>query len=138
MALPRFLEENEKLASPEEARAFLDALLAGDLQTFREIATRNPKILQWQHPSYPTILHRAADCSTVPLVEYLLSLGYDVNARDTVHNMDYTPLWYASKRMSRIDREAMVRFLIERGANVKAGEGMHCTPLHHAASQESP
>src|SRR4029078_5863017 len=57
------LEENQKLASPDEANVFFNALRAGDLETVRRMATANPKILQWRHPSFPTILHQAAESS---------------------------------------------------------------------------
>ena len=132
------LEENQKLASLDDASAFFNALRAGDLETFRRMATSNPRILQWQNPNFPGILHQAAEGSTIPIVEYLLSLGYDVNARDVVHNLDYTPLWFAARRMNRDSREAMVRFLIQRGANANAGAGQHATPLHNVTRHESP
>jgi hypothetical protein len=134
----RHLEENQKLASPEEASAFFDALRAGDLKTVRDIASRNPKILEWKS-NYPSVLHRAAEESTVEIVEYLLSLGLDVNLNpEAERGFEVTPLCYAAARMNRGKREAMVRFLVERGANANAGAGKNSTPLHGAALHESP
>src|SRR6185503_11828479 len=134
----RHREENQRLASPEEAAAFFDALRAGDLKTIREIINKNPKILEWQS-NYPSILHRAAEESTVEIVEYLLSLGFDVNSNpEGERGFEVTPLCYAAARMSRDRREAMVRFLVERVANANAGAGKNSTPLHGAAAHESP
>ena len=131
-------EENQSLASPEEAAAFFDAMRAGDLKTVREMAIRNPKILEWKS-NYPSVLHRAAEESTVEIVEYLLSLGFDVNSNpEGERGFEVTPLCYAAARMSRDKREAMVRFLVERGANANAGAGKNSTPLHGAALHESP
>jgi ankyrin repeat protein len=134
----RHREENQKLASPEEASEFFDALRAGDIKTVREIASKNPKILEWKS-NYPSVLHRAAEESTVEIVEYLLSLGFDVNSNpEAERGFEVTPLCYAAARMNREKREAMVRFLVERGANANAGAGKNSTPLHGVAAHESP
>ena len=73
------------------------------------------------------------------IVEYLLSLGVDVNLNpEAERGFEVTPLCYAATRMNRDKREAMVRFLVERGANANAGAGKNSTPLHGAALHESP
>ena len=134
----KHLKENQKLASREEASEFFDALSDGHLETVRAIITRNPRILQWKS-NYPSILHRAAGEATVEIVEYLLSLGFDVNSNpEAERGFEVTPLCYAAARINRIKREAMVRFLVERGANANAGAGKNSTPLHGAALHESP
>jgi hypothetical protein len=139
------LEENQKLASLGESSAFFNAMRAGDLETFRNIATKNPKILQWQ-THYPTILHYAADCSSVPVVEYLLSLGFDVNSNPhaepgakptALSNAQFTPLYYAAGRTDLTNREAMVHFLVERGADVNAGARKNATALHAAVFKDN-
>src|SRR5215208_3043509 len=108
------LDDNLKLATLEQSSALFNAMRAGDLETFRSIISKNPKVLQW-HTNWPTILHHAADVSTVPVVEYLLSLGFDVNENpEAKEGLEYTPLWYAAGRkmdpVARPQTEAMVRF----------------------------
>jgi hypothetical protein len=137
----RLIDENLKLATLEESSALFNAMRAGDLETFRKLINKNPKLLQW-HTNWPTILHHAADVSTVPVVKYLLSLGFDVNENpEAKEGLLYTPLWYACARstdpVARAQTEAMVRFLVEQGVNVNAGAGQHGTALHAAAFKDS-
>jgi ankyrin repeat protein len=129
-------EENRKLASVEEITAFVEAMDKGDLDALRSMITRNPNVLKWQ-TNWPTMLHRAAQCSTAEIVEYLLSLGSQVY--ETAFAQEYpdsTPFHYAAQRPTNGARwpetEKVLDLLIAKGANVNAGAGKTMTPLHDA------
>ena len=99
-----------------------------------------------------TVLHRAADMVNVPMVKSLLAKGANIEARspkhfsprkprpgsdlDDHHETDVSETdmgWTALLRAVTIGHEAMVRFLIERGANIEARSPNNGTPLICAA-----
>src|SRR4051812_17270464 len=109
-------EYNLKLGTYKEANALFAAMGAGDLKKVRRIVTKNPKILKW-YTSWPTLLHHAAEISTVPVVKYLLSLGFDVNENPyKKEGHVVTPIIFAAQRR-RLNpgTEAMVKFLVKQG-----------------------
>ena len=71
-------------------------------------------------PNKCSLLHMAALRGDVKILEFLVSRGADVNARDSC---DSTPAIYAGKRKHR----RAVRFLGEHGANM---EGVDFPALH--------
>jgi hypothetical protein len=128
------LAENLKLATLDEASALFNAMRSGDLAAFREIVTKNPKVLQWA-TDWPSILHQAAGLTTVPIVDYILSLGFDINDNK---GTDHSPLYYAAERKTNPEEAlAMVRFLIERGININHSAGTRQTALHVAAVNDN-
>lgn len=75
-----------------------------------------------------TLLHRAVACGSKKMVELLLNLGSDVNAKNTV---SLTPLHKASSR-GNIE---VIRLLITNGANIQALSLMGRTPIDVAKSE---
>jgi ankyrin repeat protein len=73
-------------------------------------------------------LIEAAGQNNVPEVERLLSVGADVNARDTGY-FGNTPLHVASV----LGRVQVVKELVERGADIEANDSGGSTPLHGAS-----
>jgi len=73
-----------------------------------------------------TPLRSAVPNNQKDVVELLIARGADVNAR---FNDDYTPLFYATGRMSRKD---IAEFLIAKGAYVNARSVWGTVPLHRA------
>jgi len=59
-------------------------------------------------------------------LEYFVSQGADVNARDTVH---WSPLHWATLG----GRVETIKFLVSKGADVNAKDKKDTTPLHNAA-----
>jgi ankyrin repeat protein len=70
-----------------------------------------------------TLLHVAADQSSMKAAQYLVSVGADVHALDKSGG---TSLHLAARRSS----VAMVRYLIEQGAVINAMTNSGSTPLH--------
>lgn len=102
-----------------------------------------------------TALHRAADMVNVPMVNLLLAKGADIEARsckgfstkkhplarlgsdlddyDEVDVSDADVGWTALLRAATSGQEPMVRFLIEKGADIEARSPNNGTPLICAA-----
>lgn len=79
----------------------------------------------------PTLLHGAARESSLPMVELLIGLGADPNARD---HFGHTPLYCLGNAPHRDSGAAVVRALVGGGADVNAQDRiMRCTALHMAA-----
>ncbi|HKQ37643.1 MAG TPA: ankyrin repeat domain-containing protein, partial [Verrucomicrobiae bacterium] len=70
--------------------------------------------------------------SSLEMMQCFLDLGFAV---DVSTNGTATPLWYAAQRDGS---DEVVKFLIERGANVNAGAGEWATVLHCAANANRP
>jgi truncated hemoglobin YjbI len=78
-----------------------------------------------------TLLHDVAGEGDLPIVELLLSLGADPNAKDQA---GHTPLYFVGNRCHADTGGNIVRALVQGGADVDAQDGVkHCTPLHMAA-----
>ena len=110
--------------SLEVVKEFHNALTTGKAEKVRRVVEAHPEVLRFMN-SYGTVLHHAAAESTVEVVEYLLTCGFSVDESDP--EIGNTILFSAIVNRDR----AMVRWLVERGANVNAGR-LH-TPLHLAA-----
>jgi hypothetical protein len=78
-----------------------------------------------------SLLHAAAAAGCLPVVELLLSLGADPDARD---GGEHTPLYSVGNECKVPAGGAVVRALVRAGASVDAQDGAkHCTALHMAA-----
>jgi truncated hemoglobin YjbI/ankyrin repeat protein len=78
-----------------------------------------------------TLLYAAARQGSLPIVELLLHLGADPNASD---GYGHTPLYFVGNGSPGTSGAAVVRVLVQGGANVNAQEKLkHCTALHMAA-----
>ena len=81
-----------------------------------------------------TLLHWAiAGCCAIEVVEYLLSLGIDVNSKDRWDCGGATPLHFAAQ----LGMRDMADFLIQKGADIEASTDSG-TPLHWAISGPDP
>lgn len=82
-----------------------------------------------------TLLHQAAALGNQPTVQLLLRLGADPNGKD---GGDHTPLYSVANEYQGKDGGAVVRILVQAGAEVDANGGVkRCTPLHMAARRGS-
>lgn len=78
-----------------------------------------------------TLLHEASALSDSPLVEFLLRLGADPNAKD---GGDHAPLYSLANGSAGSGAASVVRALVDCGAKVNADAGVkRCTALHMAA-----
>jgi len=103
-----------------------------------------------------TALHRAADMANIPIAKILLSSGASIEARspkdftpkksplarmgssdleeyDEVDASEADPGWTVLLRACTRGQEAMVRFLVDRGADIEARSPSNGTPLSCAA-----
>jgi hypothetical protein len=82
-----------------------------------------------------TLLHDVAGKRTIEIVELLLRLGADPNARD---QGGHTPLDCLGNACNEKNGATVVRLLVEGGADVKVQDGVkRCTALHMAAGGET-
>jgi truncated hemoglobin YjbI len=96
--------------------------------------TGDPALVQERYAGR-TLLHNASAQGLVSMVELLLGLGADPDAKD---GGGHTPLYSLANEYSSSDGGRIVRPLVEGGANVNASDGVkHCTPLHMAARRGS-
>ncbi|WP_081099191.1 ankyrin repeat domain-containing protein [Leptospira weilii] len=77
-----------------------------------------------------TLLHFAAKCQTVEVIQYLVNLGLDVNAEDDEGNL---PLHDAVERGEAVNAE----FLIQNGAAMNRQNEDGNTPLHIAVKENN-
>ena len=107
-----------------------EAAAAGRLERVRELVIASPGLVAARAPDGWTALHLAAHFRHLPVVEFLLSRGADVNARSENSHAN-TALHAAAA--GGADR-ALVQRLVEAGVNVDAKQGGGYTGLHEAAS----
>ena len=101
------------------------------LDYVRQTLVTIPELVQERYTYGRTLLHEIASQGNLPLVELLLHLGADPNARD---QWEHTPLYFVGNASHGAYGAAVVRVLARGGANVNAQENLkHCTPLHMAA-----
>jgi ankyrin repeat protein len=78
-----------------------------------------------------TLLHFASGAGCLRVVESLLRLGADANARD---GGSHTPLYRVANECGSDDGPEIVRALVDAGGDVNASGGVkRTTPLHMAA-----
>ena len=101
------------------------------LNYVRQVLVSDPKLVQEHYTYGRTLLHEVASQGNFSIVELLLHLGADPNARD---QLEHTPLYFVGNASHGVNGADVVRILVQGGANVNAQERLkHCTALHMAA-----
>jgi len=135
-------------AGSAEAQDILDAVKSGDLAKAKTIVEKDPSQVRTKDKVGNTPLHHAAIAGSVPMVEWLLSKGADVEAANTEA---MTPLFEAIRngkdaaavvlidkgaktdgalhRAAMNNRTAVMELLIARGADIEAQDPRGYTPL---------
>ena len=91
----------------------------------------DPLLVKERYTYNRTLLHEVAGQGSLLIVEFLLHLGADPNARD---QWGHTPLYFVGNTSHVSNGAGVVHVLAQGGANVNAQESLkHCTALHMAA-----
>lgn len=100
-----------------------------------ERITRDPALVRERYAGR-TLLHEASSQGNRTMVELLLRLGADPDARD---GGGHTPLYCLANECRTAEGAGVVRALTQSGADVNASDGVkRCTALHMAARRGSP
>jgi len=103
------------------------AINLGDLATVKDLLKKDPALFDARDDKGCTLLHKACDKNRKDIVEFLISSGADVNAKE---NDGDTPLIEASEGYLEL-----VKILVAKGADLNSRDDDGNTPLHEAASQ---
>jgi len=96
--------------------------------------TNDPALVRERYAGR-TLLHVASAKGNLAMVELLLRLGADANAKD---GGGHAPLYSLANEYQASDGRAIVLALVHGGANVNANDGVkRCTALHMAARRGS-
>lgn len=105
-------------------------------RTVRRCLDLTARLTDWE-----TALHKAVHYDDANVVEGMIDAGADPNARyrgrSAIRSSGETPLHGAASRWMP-DAPAVIRLLIDAGANVAARDRKGHTPLHAASSTYSP
>jgi truncated hemoglobin YjbI/ankyrin repeat protein len=97
----------------------------------RQLLVSDPELVQERYIYGRTLLHEVAGQESFSIVELLLHLGADPNARD---QSGRTPLYFVGNASHGTHLVDVVHALVRAGANVNAQERLkRCTALHMAA-----
>ena len=134
------LERGAKIeaADQEGTTVFMRAAKSGQLEMVKFLRERGAKLDARDKVGF-TALHEAADRGYAGVVEFLLGLGLEADPR--CDDWKSTPLHYAASGAYATNEApylAVVRVLLDRGADVKAQGRDHQTPLHRAAEWGHP
>jgi len=111
------------ILSSSSQRALLDYVC--------QALVKDPLLAQERYTYNRTLLHEVAGQGSLLIVEFLLHLGADPNARD---QWGHTPLYFVGNASQGSNGADVVHLLAQSGANVNAQERLkHCTALHMAA-----
>ena len=118
------------MKAPDEYVAMYDAHERGDVDAVRKLLDAHPELEEMgPDDDMQTWLHVAAEKGHIPLAEFWLGRGYDVNLNLRGLSLEKdglnTPLHFAKDA-------AMTRYLLSLGASVNACERVVGTPLHQA------
>lgn len=100
-------------------------VIAGGLHQVKVLLDQHPPAVRLMDKQRRSPLHLAAQTGSLDLIEYFLSVGADVNARDQECG---TPLHYATKH-SAVD---IVGILLKRGADPELRDTHNKIPLGYA------
>ena len=118
------------LLKPSEERQLLAFVKQGDASNCKALFSGRPEYLKFSNHRRETLLHIASELGHIELMILLMDLGFSPHVTRFFDSGNIvTPLHnaaYAGKLES-------ARLLIERGADVNAGAGIHATPLIEAA-----
>jgi len=121
------------LKAPDEYLAMYAAHECGDIDAVRKLLEAHPELEEMgPDDDLVTWLHVAAEKGHIPLADFWLERGYDVNlnlrgASQDKHGLT-TPLHFAKNA-------AMTNHLLSRGASVNAANRFAGTSLHNAITR---
>jgi len=116
------------LALQTSSDTIFEAAEQGDLAKVQALVEKNPELVQAKDKEQGTPLHSAAASGHIKIVEYLLSKGADVNARNAVNQ---NPLLYAAYH----GHAEIVNLLLEKGAEFKEQDMYGRNVLHYPARE---
>ena len=108
------------------AQEIFEAVKTNDLPKVRTLIGNDPGLISAKDDLENTPLHTSAIVGSVPIADFLLSKGADINARN---NQLMTPLHVAIYNK----QEAVAILLIEKGADISLQDLAGNTPLHETA-----
>lgn len=114
-------------------KLILKAAKNGDTEQVKELLAENAALLSVTDADGSTLLHFAAWKGHPELVDFLLGIGADVNARNHNEHWGTTPLHAAA----HANRGAIVGVLIDHGADIHAADLQGNTPLHHTKAHNA-
>ncbi|XP_072177644.1 poly [ADP-ribose] polymerase tankyrase-2-like [Diadema setosum] len=122
--------EDQRLSVTDDTMQFLEAAKAGDLDTMKAMVETSKHLVNCcdKEGRHSTPLHFAAGYNRVAVVEYLLTNGAYVHAKD---KGGLVPLHNACS----FGHYEVTELLLKRGALVNAADLWKFTPLHEAAAK---
>jgi ankyrin repeat protein len=99
----------------------------GDVTTLQRVFSHDPT--QWRSSTGESLLHMAVRVPHLPVLDWLLTFPMDVNGRSA---RGITPLMWACVHR----QEAMVRRLLDHGADLQATDEEGRTALHWVCSHQ--
>lgn len=141
------------------ARQLFEGIRDGDVAGVESLLTQNPKYLTFAGSTFPTWLHHAARYASVPMIEMLLRLGFEVNAKTQnypdgplIESLDFNnydvakallaagadpnqgkTLLVAISRKTPGDAQRLVKLLLEHGANIHMRHPVGSEEVQHTA-----
>jgi ankyrin repeat protein len=109
--------------------SIFNACVRGDWETVKEMVTKDLSFVNVKDDDGWTPLHYASVHTDLAMVEFLVSKGADVKAKERLS--ENTPLHFACDQAHL----ALVEFLVSKGAVVNAKSRFGFTPLHLASSK---
>lgn len=113
------------------AQEIFDAVKANDLAKVKVLIEKDALLVNLRNKEGNTLLHQASIIGSIPIIEYLLSRGADINSENTRLN---TPLVEAI--MS--GRNETIKLLIDKGADFQKQNVLGYAPIHCAAMKNLP
>jgi ankyrin repeat protein len=116
---------NSKASFMEKSEEFYDAAVNADLEKLKELLMSDPSLIRTVDKYGFTALHGAAGEDNTKVVDFLLSAGASINAKN---HEGVSPLHVA------VNPE-MAAFLVKRGADINLPDANGDTPLHTFAAE---
>jgi ankyrin repeat protein len=115
------LHSHSYQASPED---IFKTAAEGNLAKVKELVEKNPELVKAKDKESETPLHKAAAQGHMDVVNYLISKGADIDARN---NANQNPLLHAAY----YGKTEVVKFLLDKGADFKTPDIYGRTILHY-------